>query len=103
MIDDAGQQFQVLTGQEQLREYQDRGGEAQGRVIRAFCSICGSRLYLTSPDNPLIKDNIVVTIGTLDEAAKAIFMPKQEFFVKRRHGWYSIGEKTIEFSENIQA
>lgn len=69
-----------------LRTYDDHRTDAGTVVHRSFCSMCGSSLFITNDANPMLKDAVIVSTGTMN-LPRSAWSPDQEFYCKRRRDW----------------
>ena len=72
------QQFTLLSGQNQLKEYYSSKDK-----LRAFCQNCGSPLYSKRPDTP---NTIRLRIGTLD--TPITHKPDYHIYYDSRAEWF---------------
>lgn len=79
-------QYQLTSGADSVKIYVDKDTDSSSTLERAFCSNCGSSLYIRNIGNPKMSENIVVCAGTVDDAYKD-FVPQSELFAHRRHSW----------------
>ncbi|KAH8678309.1 Mss4-like protein [Xylariales sp. PMI_506] len=89
------EQVEITDTDKVIREYKDSSCDNGGTVHRAFCSNCGSNVYITNPTNPAIIPFIIVPMGILDE--KEDTKPANEFYVKRRAEWFGGVDGSTEF------
>lgn len=71
---------------EKIKIYEDKDTDSRSKLERAFCSECGSNLYIRNVTNPKMSGNIVICGGTVDDNYKS-FAPQSELFQHRRHSW----------------
>jgi len=75
-------QFEILAGDDSIRTYHDGDTRSGAILYCAFCSNCGSTLFLTNSLVPTPANNVVVTSGTLD--GEKDFWPERELNCETR-------------------
>merc|ERR1711981_1426061 len=80
------EQYKTTSGSEHIKIYKDKTTDSGSQLERAFCSSCGSNLFIRNVSNPAMSGNIVVCAGSVDENYKT-FVPQSELFAHRRHPW----------------
>jgi hypothetical protein len=86
LISDNDQNHAITSGASKVKIYHDSATDSQSKLERAFCSECGSNLYIRNISNPKMAGNIVVCAGSV-EGNHETFAPQSELFVHRRHKW----------------
>lgn len=76
----ASKKFKWLKGEAHLAKY-----HSSARIIKTFCSICGSNLISIFEDNP---DHIGLPIGGLEQDPGS--RPLMNIFVASKAPWYEI-------------
>ncbi|OAP58558.1 hypothetical protein AYL99_07648 [Fonsecaea erecta] len=77
------QQYTLHTGAESITTYEDRATQSGQPLSRAFCKICGSKVYSTTPLN---KDIVSLPAGVLDGVVTQ-WAPHKEQFCDVRCDW----------------
>ena len=80
------EQYALTSGSSKVKIYKDKSTDSGSELERAFCSDCGSNLYIRNVSNAKMAGNIVVCGGTVDDNYKT-FVPQSELFGHRRHAW----------------
>lgn len=80
--------------QGEVSTYVDEG-ETGKKVMRHFCSNCGSPIFSSLPHMP---DIVVLKVGTLNDSSA--FTPAAEVWCASRQNWVSFSEDYPEFSKN---
>jgi hypothetical protein len=81
--------FRILSGHDLIKEYESSPGNQ-----RAFCSTCGTPLYGTFSDLPLVRR---VRLGTLDiaQGAKSV----AHMWTGSKSDWFEITDALEQFKE----
>ncbi len=85
------QQFNIISGHDSIRTYDDRSTDGGASAKRSFCANCGSPLFFLTETWP---HAMIVTTGTLDERGGGSWKPKLEYYCKRRLSWLPVLEET---------
>jgi hypothetical protein len=80
------QNYSVTSGESNIKIYKDKNTDSGSELERAFCTDCGSNLYIRNITDPKMSMNVVVCGGSVDDNFKT-FVPQSELFGHRRHGW----------------
>ncbi|KAJ5613427.1 DUF636 domain protein [Penicillium lagena] len=78
--------LKIISGDDQLQEYENRETFSGLVLKRSFCRVCGSNMFL---QNQHLKDMgfISITTGTIEK--KEHLLPAIEFFSRNRRPWVS--------------
>lgn len=83
------QKFKWLRGEDRLSKY-----HSSERIIKTFCSICGSNLISLLEDNP---DYIGLPLGGLEQDPG--HQPSMNIFVGSKSPWYEITDGLPQYDE----
>ncbi|KDN60425.1 putative glutathione-dependent formaldehyde-activating enzyme [Colletotrichum sublineola] len=83
-----GQNLTVQDPGSKISGYRAQNADSGGTLVRSFCSVCGSSLFVATHES---SDKVAVTSGTMNGVQGVegdnSWTPKLEFFCKRKAKW----------------
>ncbi|KXN82130.1 hypothetical protein AN958_03184 [Leucoagaricus sp. SymC.cos] len=79
------QRFRLVSGQEKLKVFLDKGTTSGVPLSRHFCRECGSNVVNVSKDPEKSKQYIAVAMGSLDDDMH--WLPTGQFFPEQKRHW----------------
>jgi len=72
----------IKQGKDQIKGYEDKATKSGRILLRSFCALCGSNVFLGTPGS----DIIGIPVGVVDHGARD-WVPRKEIFKHDRIPW----------------